>query len=142
MNQGLFESLTGFYLDGSKVDEVPMTERQRKSIMDHLNRLLNTREGSVPHLPNYGIPDVSEIYRKMPGSIIDLQNAIKKTIELYEPRLKNVKVLIPDEKKNKFSLSFIITGEMRNSGGQVRFETTFASNGKSSTAPWRKQLTE
>ena len=66
MKQALFENLTGHYLDGTPVEAVPATNRGIMSIMDHLNRLFNTREGSLPHLKDYGLPDISEIYRKMP----------------------------------------------------------------------------
>jgi len=136
MNQGLFESLIGQFLDGTPVDSVPMKSRRIHSIMDHLNRMFNTREGSLPHLKGYGLPDISEIYRKMPHGIQELQAAIKKTVEVYEPRLVNVKVL-PRDEADKFKLVFIISGEMKG-GGMVRFQTTFTSMGNSSISPWKK----
>jgi len=137
MNQGLFESITGHFLDGTPVTSVAPASRRIVSIMDHLNRLFNTREGSLPHLKDYGLPDISDIYRKMPHGIEELQKAIKRTIERYEPRLHKIKVAPKDTDPKEFRLVFILTGELRE-GGLVRFQTTFTSMGTSSIAPWKK----
>ena len=137
MQQGLFESLTGEFLDHTPVDSVPIKSRRIISIMDHLNRMFNTREGSIAHLKGYGLPDISEIYRKMPHGIEELQSAIKKTVETYEPRMANIQVLPKDSEGDKFKLVFIISGNMKG-GGVVRFQTTFTSQGQSSIAPWKK----
>lgn len=137
MNQGLFESLIGRFLDGTAVDTVAQQNRRVVSIMDHLNRMFNTRAGSIPHLTGYGIPDISEIYRKMPHGIDELKDAIRHTIDTYEPRLKKIKVVQRETDAKEFRLVFILTGEMRE-GGLVRFQTTFSSQGRSSIAPWKK----
>jgi type VI secretion system protein len=125
MNQGLFESITGHFLDQTPIESVSPQNRS------------NTREGSLPHLKDYGLPDITEIYRKMPHGIEELQKAIKKTIEKYEPRLHKVKVVRKAEDPKEFKLVFILSGELRE-GGLVRFQTTFTSLGKSSIAPWKK----
>jgi type VI secretion system protein len=137
MKQALFENLTGHFLDGTPVEVVPVQNRGIMSIMDHLNRLFNTREGSLPHLKDYGLPDISEIYRKMPHGIEELQKAIKRTVEKYEPRLRKVKVTPRDTDPKDFKLVFILSGELAE-GGLVRFQTTFTSMGNSSISPWKK----
>jgi type VI secretion system protein len=137
MKQALFENLTGHFLDGTPIDGVPAQNRGIVSIMDHLNRLFNTREGSLPHLKDYGLPDISEIYRKMPHGIEELQKAIKRTVEKYEPRLRKVKVTPRETDPKDFRLVFILSGELAE-GGLVRFQTTFTSMGNSSIAPWKK----
>ena len=137
MKQALFENLTGHFLDGTPIDSVPAQNRGIVSIMDHLNRLFNTREGSLPHLKDYGLPDISEIYRKMPHGIEELQKAIKRTVEKYEPRLRKVKVTQRETDPKDFRLVFILSGELAE-GGLVRFQTTFTSMGNSSIAPWKK----
>ena len=137
MNQGLFESLTGNFLDGTPLDSVPAQNRRIISIMDHLNRMFNTREGSIPHLAGYGLPDISEIYRKMPHGIEELKDAIKRTVDRYEPRIKKAKVVQRETDEKEFRLIFILSGELRE-GGLVRFQTTFTSQGRSSIAPWKK----
>ena len=139
MNQGLFESLTGRFIDGTPVDSLSATQRRVKSIMDHLSRLFNTRLGSVPHLRDYGVPDVSEIYRKGPDGIDELRSAIQRTIEKYEPRLMKVKVIQREaENKKDPRLMFILQGELLAGGGVVRFQTVFTSTGPSSIAPWKR----
>lgn len=138
MKQALFENLTGHFLDGTPLESVPQNMRGIMSIMDHLNRLFNTREGSLPHLKDYGLPDISEIYRKMPHGIEELQKAIKRTVEKYEPRLVKVKVTPREADPKDFKLVFILSGELAEGGGMVRFQTTFTSLGSSSIAPWKK----
>ena len=142
MNQGLFESLAGQFLDGTPVAAVPQSRRRVVSVMDHLNRMFNTREGSVAHLKGYGLPDVSDIYRRMPDGIEELRQAIRRTVERYEPRLENVRVVQREAEGNDPRLAFILSGELRGGGGLVRFETTFTSIGQSSIAPWRRPAIE
>jgi type VI secretion system protein len=137
MHQGLFESLIGQFSDGTPIDSVPIKSRRIMSIMDHLNRMFNVREGSLAHLKDYGLPDISEIYRKMPHGIQELQDAIKRAVEKHEPRMANIQVLPRENEDDKFKLIFIISGEMKD-GGIIRFQTTFTSMGTSSISPWKK----
>jgi type VI secretion system protein len=134
----MFESLTGHFLDATPIESVPQSHRRIASIMDHLNRMFNTREGSVAHLSDYGLPDVSDVYRRMPDGIEELQEAIKKAIEKYEPRLENVRVVQADSEGKGSRLAFILSGELKGGGGLVRFQTMFTSIGQSSIAPWKK----
>jgi type VI secretion system protein len=137
MKQALFENLTGHFLDGTPVEDVSSQNRSIVSIMDHLNRLFNTREGSLTHLKDYGLPDISDIYRKMPHGIEELQKAIKRAVEKYEPRLKKIKVTPRETDPREFRLVFILSAELA-WGGLVRFQTTFTSMGNPSIAPWKK----
>ncbi|MDG5814745.1 type VI secretion system baseplate subunit TssE [Chitinispirillales bacterium ANBcel5] len=138
MKQGLFESLTGEFLDGTPVDDVAQGQKMTKSIMDHLSRLFNTRCGSIPHLPDYGLPDISEMYRKMPVGTHTLRQAIRKTVEKYEPRLKNIRVE-PQQSKDKHArIVFILSAKMKNNGAPVRFQTTFSASAPSKIIPWKK----
>ncbi|MBD3321336.1 MAG: type VI secretion system baseplate subunit TssE [Chitinivibrionales bacterium] len=137
MNQALFESLTGHFLDKTPVDSIAPQSRRVLSIMDHLTRMFNTREGSIPHLEDYGLPDISEIYRKMPDGIEDLQGAIRRTVEKYEPRLKKAKVIRTEPKDKEFKIEFILSGELKE-GGVVRFQTVFTSMGNSQISPWKR----
>jgi type VI secretion system protein len=69
----LFEKLADQYADGTPINVVPPEYRRAKSIADHLWRMFNTRQGSLSHLPDYGLPDITEIYRKLPTSLKDLE---------------------------------------------------------------------
>ena len=137
MNQGLFESLSGSFADGASVDSVPAASRRMRSIMDHLNRMFNTRAGSLAHLPEYGLPDISEIYRRLPDGMTELRDAIRLTVEKYEPRLRRVKVVEREREKGDIRLSYLITAEFAE-GGAVRFQTTFTGTGNSSVSPWKR----
>jgi type VI secretion system protein len=138
MNQGLFESLTGHFLDGTPVESVPQNHRRILSIMDHLNRMFNTREGGTAHRGEYGLPDVSDIYRRMPDAVEELRAAVKRAVERFEPRLENVRVVRRESPNDADRLAFIVTGQLRGNGGTVRFQTVFSSIGSSSIAPWKK----
>lgn len=137
MDQALFESITANFLDGTPVEAVPQKKRIVNSIMDHLTRLFNTRTGSIPHLKDYGLPDISEIYRRIPEGIEELKSAIKRTVEHYEPRLKNVRVVRLEDDIKGSRLVFILSGEIKR-GSIVRFQTTFISTGRSTISPWKK----
>ncbi len=63
-----------------------------RSVLNNLQRILNTRRGNVETLPEFGIPDFTEIVHTMPESIIQFQQAIRQTIRRYEPRLEHVRV--------------------------------------------------
>ncbi len=63
-----------------------------RSVLKNLQRILNTRRGNVETLPEFGIPDFTEIVHTMPESILQFQQAIRQTIRCYEPRLEHVRV--------------------------------------------------
>lgn len=137
MNQGLFESLVGRFYDATPVESVPLAERRVVLIKDNLTRIFNTREGLLPHLKGYGLPDISEIYRSMPDGLGRLEEALVSTIEHNEPRLRNVKVQRQDAAGSAMTLAFSISGEVPGFG-TITFQTTFFTNGQSSIASWRK----
>lgn len=62
------------------------------SILTHLGHMLNTRQGSSLTCPDYGLLEVSEVLHEFPEAIGLVQRSIKNSIQLYEPRLKNVQV--------------------------------------------------
>jgi len=64
-----------------------------RSVQIHLAQLLNTRQGSLAYLPDYGLPDLGDIYQALPQSISTLVKIIEKVIHKYEPRILNLCVL-------------------------------------------------
>jgi type VI secretion system protein len=62
------------------------------AILSHLGNMLNTRQGSSLTCPDYGLMEVSEVLHEFPEAIGLVQRSIKNSIQLYEPRLKNVQV--------------------------------------------------
>jgi len=127
MQAGLFDVLSGSFADGRTLDSVPASEHRVTSIVTHLNHLLSTRQGTLAHLPDYGLPDISEIYRDMPDSIVDLQRAIKQTVERFEPRLRRVHVIYHETDRLNMRLVFLLRGEMLDRK-PVEFQTVFSSH--------------
>ncbi|MEM7351089.1 MAG: type VI secretion system baseplate subunit TssE [Acidobacteriota bacterium] len=105
------------------------------AIRIHLGLLLNTRQGTLTHLPDYGIPHMSAFYADYPDSMLQLQQVITKLIRDYEPRLHNPRVQRVDPSEDEFRASFLITGEIEEQDGErawVKYRTTFASDGQAS----------
>jgi type VI secretion system protein len=136
MDAGLFDVLSGRFADGRPIDSVAQDERTLMSVVTHLNHLLSTRRGSLPHMPDYGLPSISEIYRDMPDSVVELQRSIKTTVERFEPRLKRVHVTYKETDRLNMRLVFLLAGELEN-GQRAEFQTVFSSHELVNVAPSR-----
>jgi type VI secretion system protein len=128
--ESLFERLAGLYADGTPVDVVPVSQRRAKSIADHLHRLFNTRQGTVSHLPDYGLPDISEIYRKLPGSLKELEETLVMLTTKYEPRLERVRIRPVMASEKDFRLTFEMSAVIKG-GERIMLKTSFATTGES-----------
>ncbi len=49
-------------VDLSYFDNLSEEEKLRHSIVENLKMVLQTRRGSVQHLPDFGLPDIRQIY--------------------------------------------------------------------------------
>lgn len=108
-------------------------------IRDHLVLMLNTRRGSVPGLPDYGLPDVSSYFSEYPESLRSLSQEVEAMIRKYEPRLHNARVVPPapsDAARNEFRAELLIKGEVDERDGAVRvhYRTTISSSGHADLA--------
>lgn len=84
------------------------------AVMSHLRNMLNTRQGSSLTCPDYGIIDLSDVVNDFPDAIGIMQRAIKNSITLYEPRLKNVQVRhVQNEATHALVIEFEITGQLQ-----------------------------
>jgi type VI secretion system protein len=139
MEAGLIDILLGRFQDGQAVADEDPAHRKLRSIIDNLSRLFNTRRGSIAHLRDYGLPDISQVYRDLPYSIDGLRTAIKQVVEKYEPRLRRIRVEQVQGREADFEMrvSFIVTGELRE-GQKVQFQTTFKSNELAEVRSWRR----
>ena len=101
-------------------------------VRNHLALLLNTRMGSVPDLPDYGLPDVSTFYTDYPGSLSELRGLVQRLIEKYEPRLSSIRVRLLESDATEFRASFLISGEVDQEGETVavQYRTTISNNGQ------------
>ncbi|HUU30247.1 MAG TPA: type VI secretion system baseplate subunit TssE [archaeon] len=105
---------------------------QINSIISHLQRMLNTRQGSVPIADDYGIPDITN----SPGEgLTDMTRRIESTIQnvilKYEPRLTNVRVHFLAQKGDVLSMCFKLEGLLISDRSvPVVLETIVSSEGK------------
>jgi type VI secretion system protein len=103
-----------------------------RSVQEHLQRILNTRQGNVPIAEDYGIPDFTELMSGYPESQRAIERAIRSTIERYEPRLQAVRVAILGEEKDNLTLSFQISARMllREGKDSVTFDSVLDAGGR------------
>ncbi len=92
MPASFFEKLTGTFACGRPVAAVPPEKQLTQSIAGYLCRYYNTRQGSLVHLPEYGLPDVAQLIRTLPGSLSALQECLSKDVLRYEPRLSKFSI--------------------------------------------------
>ena len=105
--------------------------RQIDSILAHLQRILNTRQGNVPISDVYGIPDLTDFMTSYPESVTGIERSIRQAIEAYEPRLCFVKVVFLPQADDVLCLRFQITGRIKSeSGKKILIETIVDSDGR------------
>ena len=102
------------------------------SILRHLQRMLNTRQGNAPTVPDYGVPDLTELARGFPASASSLEESLRGCVEKYEPRLRDVSVRYKESPDDVLSLSFEVTGRLVVHGEEagVWFLTKIDSDGR------------
>jgi type VI secretion system protein len=100
-------------------------------VRTHLALLLNTRQGALQNLPDYGLPDVSSFYSDYPASLGELRSFLEKLVKKYEPRLLNARVRLIGSNAKEFRASFLITGEIEENEERTRvqYRTTISSSG-------------
>ncbi|MDI6795165.1 MAG: type VI secretion system baseplate subunit TssE [bacterium] len=108
------------------------TDQLAESVLTHLQKMLNTRQGHVLILSDYGIPDLSEVVHSFPDSIKQMQEAIRTSIEKYEPRLRKVRVRHVGSGEDILKLRFEITAQLvtAQEKASVWFETMVNSSGQ------------
>ncbi len=98
------------------------------SVQQHLLRLFNTRQGSLQHMPDYGLPDLNHIYQDLPHSTINLSEHLSQLIEKYEPRLTDVEVSEHKDKDKDYILAFDVYANLI-PAYPVLYSTYFLSGG-------------
>lgn len=91
----------------------------KDSIRVHLTGLLNTRQGSAPIDPHYGIPDLSNVAGSFAvGSSEAIVASIIDAINRYEPRLLLPQIKSLKEEKEVISLKYLLTGYIEPDQGE------------------------
>lgn len=124
----LYEMLLGNFAGGLSLHQVSEDNQVILSVLDNMQRILNCRAGTLSHLPNYGLPDMSKILQGMPGTAHSLLTTLSDTLLKYEPRLKSLNVvLLPQSTPGH--LEYGIDAELKEFG-LVRFGTAFMPEGR------------
>lgn len=113
-----------------RVTEDP--QQMIRSVQEHLQRILNTRQGNVLIADDYGVPDFTELMSGYPESQRVIERAIRNTIERFEPRLQSVRVTLLGGEKDNLTLSFQISARLMLKDGRdaVTFDSVLDSGGR------------
>lgn len=88
----LFEMLTFSFSGELPLEQVSERDQLILSVMDNMQRIINCRAGTLAHLPDYGLPDLSMIHQGMTAGIHGLIHQIEETLLRCEPRLSQLRV--------------------------------------------------
>jgi type VI secretion system protein len=104
-----------------------------RSVINHLQKMLNTRQGSVPIADDYGMPDMTNFSGEdLAGAADELQLVIQQVIQKYEPRLKKVEVRFDPKPGETSILRFKLEGAMladRDETIPITLETVVTAEG-------------
>jgi type VI secretion system protein len=136
-NLSLYDLLVGCFVlrgddpgdsDDAYFDHIPEDEKLRQSIVENLKLVLQTRRGSVKHLPDFGIPDIRQIYFDE-GTIESVPEQIRETILKYEPRLGEVRVKKKEFDEKNMRMTLEISAQIKQTPGKEVLFTEFSTTG-------------
>lgn len=124
----LYEMLYGNFTGGLDLHQVSEENQVILSVLDNMQRILNCRAGTLAHLPDYGLPDMTKILQGMPGTAHQLMGTLSDVLLKYEPRLKKITVVML-EQSVPGELRYAVDAELKGIG-LVRYGTEFMPEGK------------
>ncbi|WP_313128475.1 type VI secretion system baseplate subunit TssE [Pseudescherichia vulneris] len=124
----LYEILYGNFTGDLDLNQVSEQNQTILSVLDNMQRILNCRAGTLAHLPDYGLPDMTKILQGMPGTAHQLMGTLSAVLLNYEPRLKKIEVVLLDQ-TIPGELRYAIDAELRGVG-LVRYGTEFMPEGR------------
>lgn len=124
----LYETLYGNFTGGLDLHQVSEQNQVILSVLDNMQRILNCRAGTLAHLSDYGLPDMTKILQGMPGSAHELMGILSAVLLKYEPRLKKIAVVLL-EQNAPGELRYAIDAELKGVG-LVRYGTEFMPEGR------------
>jgi type VI secretion system protein len=144
-NLSLYDILIGQFASESKnLDETEFTEldqlteehKLRSSIIENLRMVLSTRQGSVQHLPDFGMPDILQLFFNSDNSIEPIKKEIKKVILKYEPRIAEVQVQKTDFDQESMKITLKVIATVKGIPNKEILLTEFSTTG------WTKVMFE
>lgn len=127
-NPSLYEMLLQNFDGDLDLHQISEEDQHTLSVLDNMQRILNSRAGTLAHLPDYGLPDMGQILQGLPATAHGLMRTMQETLTRYEPRLTAVNIqLLPQTQPGHLEYSLDV---QLKSGRQVMFGTTLAAEGK------------
>ncbi|EOG5485039.1 type VI secretion system baseplate subunit TssE [Enterobacter hormaechei] len=124
----LYEMLSGNFSGGLSLNQVSEQNQVILSVLDNMQRILNCRAGTLAHLPDFGLPDMTKILQGMPGTAHQLITTLSAILLKYEPRLSRINVVM-QEQIQPGELRYAIDAELKGVG-LVRYGTEFMPEGR------------
>ena len=124
----LYEMLSGNFSGGLSLNQVSEQNQVILSVLDNMQRILNCRAGTLAHLPDYGLPDMTKILQGMPGTAHQMITTLSAVLLKYEPRLNRINVVM-QEQIQAGELRYAIDAELKGVG-LVRYGTEFMPEGR------------
>jgi type VI secretion system protein len=144
-NLSLYDILIGQFSSESKnIDETDFTElddlseeqKLRSSIVENLRMVLSTRQGSVQHLPDFGMPDILQLYFSSNNSIEPIKKEIRNVILKYEPRIAELQVQKSDFDQESMKITLKVIATIKDVPNKEILLTEFSTTG------WTKVMFE
>lgn len=124
----LYETLLQNFNGELDLHRVSEDDQHTLSVLDNVQRILNSRAGTLSHLPDYGLPDMGTVLQGLPSTAQGLMTTMKKTLLKYEPRLAAVSIeMLPQVLPGhlEYGLNVQLKGGM-----WMTFATTLAPEGR------------
>lgn len=127
-NPSLYERLLQNFDGELDLHSVSEEDQHTLSVLDNLQRILNSRAGALSHLPDYGLPDMGRILQGLPASAHDLIGTLTATVLKYEPRVAAVSIeLLPQALPGH--LEYALDLQLKD-GQRAFFASTLTPDGK------------
>ncbi len=106
-------------------------EALMESVRRNLVRLLNARHGMSEAAPDYGLPALGDMLAGGEQYLRAMQDAVRMTIEKYEPRLRRVRVMQQVDEGDARTLVFRVEGVLVGRSGEHRvwYQTAVSPGG-------------
>ncbi len=137
-NLSLFDILVGQFISESRnpddadftnFDSLSEDQKLRFSIIENLRLVLSTRQGSVIHLPDFGMPDILQLYFESGNSIEPIKKVIRDVILKYEPRIGDVQIQSSDFDQENMRISLKIIAMIKDNPNKEILLTEFSTTG-------------
>jgi type VI secretion system protein len=127
-NPSLYEMLLQNFDGDLDLNQVSEEDQHTLSVLDNVQRILNSRVDAVAHLPDYGLPDMGLILQGLPATAHGLMRSLQNTLTKYEPRLAAVRIgLLPQVHPGH--LEYALEVQLKG-GKRLTFSTSLAPEGK------------